>query len=652
MTVSDADLERMLAEAYEHGRGPARFAALDSVFRHADATGRIEFAYRARMNALSDMHYAGEYVRAFMTFAWLLATFDRHPEVTGSYDEHTLLWRFKWIVWQLSQFSGIPLDKSKALLDDMQRRYQAGNHSLHAVYQHRAMVATHLGELDAAGHWFEQMATARRDDLSDCRACVPTTQVEYLVARGAFEEAVRVGSPFASGGCVEQPHQILSHLLLAYLRTGQTANAVEAHRKAYQRIRDSRHYLELIALNVQFCGLTGNHTYALPIVERHLPWLDRPASPYAAMEFASAAALVLRRLIDDGAGDTPVRRATDNGDKRWSSTAAETYDEMVTLARSLAAGFDERNGNDHQSGRIEARMAAEPLLESLPLTVLAGRPIGEHPGKRAVDVLIGKIADLTAAGDEAGAARARLDAAYALRNAAQWGDALETAEEARRSLDRARLIDEGLQARYLLVELYQRTYQQPTARLALVDELLTAPRLPASLPPRAVLLEETAFPGDGQRAADQLFEAADLHRAAGHDTAEARTLAKALRICSAVPDRLAEIMSRVDAVVAGPDLRGAQDALCRLQSLAGDAEAALERAQRHAAAGPELVLRAATLLMDLGRFEQAERTARQLLENDDHAWEAAGLVARSLRARGEDASAFMQEHDLEEENLA
>jgi hypothetical protein len=656
VTTSDAELDQMLAEAYRHGNGPARFAALDTVFRHADAAGRTEFAYRARMRAFDQMHYAGEYARAFMTFSWLLATFDRHPEVAGASDEHTLLWRFKWIIWQLSQFSGISLEKSLALLDDMERRYRAGNHSLHAVHQHRAVVALHLGDLDAAGQAFEQMATARRDGLSDCRACVPTSQVAYLVARGDFEEAVRVGAPFTGGGCTEQPHQILSYLLLPYLRTGRTAEAIEGHKKAYARIRDSRHHLELIALNVQFCGLTGNQAYGLGIVERHLPWLDRPASPSAAMEFAAASALVLRRVIEDGAGETPVRRATDNGDRRWLSTVTETYAELAALARSMAADFDRRNGNAYQSSQVEATMAAEPLVASLPLTVFAGRPIGEHAGKRAVDDLIGQVADRTAAGDETGAARRRLDVAYALRNAAQWGDALETAEEARRSLDRAGLTAEGFQARYLLLELYRRIPQPLAARQALTEELLTAPQLPETLPPRAILLEETAHPADGQRAADRLLEAAALHRAAGDEPAEARTLVMALRFCREVPADLAGIASRVDAIVTGQAVADAQDHLCRLEIMAGRPEQALVRAERHAAASAELALRAANLMLDAGRYAEAEQLARPLAEAGDEdvdvTWPAAIVVARSLRARHQDASEVMAEHGIDEDDLA
>ena len=219
MTTSDAELEEMLRAAYRLGNGPAKFAALDTVFRHADAAGNTRFAFRARLNALHDLHHCGEYTRAFMAFSWCLTTFDRHPEVTAPDDEHSLLWRFKWIVWELSQFPAVPLDRTVALLDDMQRRYQAGGHSLHAVYQHRGLVAVHLGDLPAAGHWFEEMVTARRDGLSDCRHCVPSSHVSYLVAAGRFEEAIDVGTPYTSGGCTEQPQWMLSELLSAYLHT-------------------------------------------------------------------------------------------------------------------------------------------------------------------------------------------------------------------------------------------------------------------------------------------------------------------------------------------------------------------------------------------------------------------------------------------------
>jgi tetratricopeptide (TPR) repeat protein len=606
------------------------------------------------MNAISDFHHHGEYARAFLAFSSCLSTFDRHPELVRSHDEQSLLWRFKWIVWQLSQFSAVPLDRALAVLDDMERRYKAGSHSLHAVYQHRALVATHLGDLDKAGHWFDEMSTARRDGLSDCGACVPTSQVEYLTARGEFEEAVRLGSPYTRGGCSEQPQQMLSQLLLPYLRTGRTGEAVEAHKSAYALIRDNRHYLELVGLHLQFCGLTGNQEHGLRIVERHLPWLERPASTYAEMEFASAAALVLHRLRESGQGDEPVRRRTEKGDRRSTTTVTETYEELAARARVLAAQFDQRNGNAHQSTRVEERLRAELIVPELPLSVLRGRPIADHPARAAVDELVARIAGLTAAGDLAAAARARLEVAFALRNAGQWGDAVETAEEAQRSLDLAGLTDEAMTARHLLVELHGRAWKQRPTAYAIMEELLAAPRLPDALPPRAELLEQAAGLVSGQPAVEHLLAAAELHREAGTGPAEARILGDVLRRTTEPPPNWSALVSRVDELAAagiltGNDLLIAQERLCRVEALVGRHEAAVERARRHPGAHPPLRLREAGLLLHLSRFAEAEQCARPLITEEDVQWSALMIVGRSLLAQGRkpEAEAFLADHDMD-----
>jgi hypothetical protein len=564
------------------------------------------------MDALSEFNHNGEYARAFLAFSSSLATFDRHPEVTRPGDEYSLLWRYKWIVWQMTQFSAVPLERALALLEDMERRYREGNHSLHAVCQHRAIVATHLGKLDESGRWIDEMAVARRDSLADCAACVPTTQVEFLVATGQWEEAVRVGSPYSLGGCSEQPQQMLSQLLLPYLKTGRLAEAAVAHKKIYPRIRDNRHYLELIALHVQFLALTGNAEQGRPIVERHLPWLDRPASPYAAMEFASAAALLLR-------------------------LAGSPSADLTGRARALAADFDTRNGNAYQSGRVEGRLAAAPIVASLALTVLGGRPVTEHAGKAEVDELVGRIARQTAAGDLAGAAQARLRAAYVLRNHAQWGDAVEVAEEAMRSLDGAGLTEDGHRARYLLVELYQRVQTGRDARSALIEELLAAPSLPPELPDRPSLLEQHG-------GVVKLREAADLHRQAGDGEAEARLLVRVLqRLGTRAPE---SIVARLDEL--GPPA-GIQALLCWAESGAGKHEAALARARRHGLG--EL---AAYQLLRLGRNEEAEAGARALLADEDYdGWMSAVTLVRSLQSQGRtaDADQAMAEHDVDPDDL-
>jgi hypothetical protein len=368
MTVSEADLRRMLAHARDL-RGPARFAALDAVFRHADAAENTAFAFKARLESIEEFHDGGDPTRAFLAFSWCLAAHDREPGLASSHQVSVLLWAFKWVIWALPQFPDIPLDRTAAVLEDMQRRYLLHGASLHAVHQHRWLVAHHTGDEQAAQHWYDQMVTARRDRFSDCSACVPSSQVRHLAAVGRLAEAIAVGTPYKGRSllCTEQPQWILSELLLPYTMTGRLDDAVHAHHEAYRRMRDNRHHLDNIAAHVLFCGVTGNEARGLELIERHAGWLEHPSTQFAAMEFASAAARVLRGLRDQGRGDLVVRRRSDDGARAWETTVDALHAELVGLARELALRFDERNGNTHQSSRVEQRMAMTAAAEKLPL---------------------------------------------------------------------------------------------------------------------------------------------------------------------------------------------------------------------------------------------------------------------------------------------
>lgn len=669
--MSEQQLREQLHEVHRLPTGPGRFAAYDALFRHADAANATAFAFSARMAAISEFHHGGDPTRAFLAFSWCLATADRKPEIVSGHHNHSLLWRFKWVVWALPQFPDIPLDRTMAVLDDMERRYRLGGHSLHAVYQHRWLVAHHVGDTDGAQEWYDRMLTAPRGGLSDCAACVPSGQVRHLSTLGRYDEAIRIGEPFKAGGCTEQPQWMLAELLLPYLATGRLDDAADAHRTGSRLIRNDRHHLDNAALHLTFCGRSGNEATGLTLIERHLSWLERPSSPFAAMEFASAAALVLGRLKASGQGDLTIRRRSDDGILRWDATVADVHDEVTAQAMALAARFDIRNGNTYQSDRVASRMSAAPLVGRLPLTVLTGRQTGS-PADVMVRDLVERVAELTAAGDPAGAARARLQVAYALRNADRWQDAAEAAEEAVRGLDRAGLDEDAMRCRYLLWELYRRSYQHRRDALAVLDSIVTATAVPADLPAPEALLEEAADLLHGDEAADRLFAAAQRHRAGNRAVDEFRTLRKALaaRAGAGLDDRSRSALDRADLLASihadlPPLELGRLDAVAaRITGDDGGHNEALDRIDR-AISAIELadlpvdwvnaLLLRARLLLAAGRAAEAEAQARDVLTagHESGVWAAGIVVTKALRAqnRSEDAQAFMSEHGLEEYEL-
>lgn len=383
MTHDEDGAWAALSTAWDLPYGPGQVAAIEAVVAAADAGEWADLQFAARALAVSAYQYAGEASKMFVPFAWCLAALDR-----GATDDrfvHQVMWSFKHIVAHLPLFPEVPLARTEAVLDDMERRYRAGGHSLHAVHQYRWLVARHLGDTAAAAEQYRLWCAAPRDDLSDCAGCEPTARIEHLADVGADEEAIELSVPVLAGNltCVEQPQMILTALLLPYLRTGRYEQAADAHRRAYRSLRSSHSDLASIAQHVEFCARTGNEPRGLELVQRHLGWLASPPDPYAEMRFAAASALLLRRLAAAGHGDTELDRPpltaaeTATGATRvtppgpdggaGTTTVAALGAELAARATALAARFDERNGTGRQGAEIAALLTAEPLVDRLPL---------------------------------------------------------------------------------------------------------------------------------------------------------------------------------------------------------------------------------------------------------------------------------------------
>ena len=289
----------------------------------------------------------------------------RHPISTASYS-HTFLWCFKYAPSTLTKFPEVPLDRAYAVLDDMERRWRQGGHSMHAVHQHRWLVAHHIGDADTAAEQFRLWSTAPRDDLSDCVGCDPTSKVHHLTSVGRTADAVALAVSVLDGQltCAEQPQQMLTALLPAYVAEGMYSEAVDAHRKAYRILRGRVGELSEHADHVVFLARTGNELKAVELIERHAPELADPPSPYAEMVFAAGASLALSRV------DAGLMIRQPSGE---STPAAELAEQLAARALDLAAQFDARNGTTHRSDEIRATLTAEPWVEYLPLSETARR---------------------------------------------------------------------------------------------------------------------------------------------------------------------------------------------------------------------------------------------------------------------------------------
>ncbi|XVQ12160.1 hypothetical protein ACQP1W_06150 [Spirillospora sp. CA-255316] len=382
--MSLEQVQELMERAYSLPYGEARTVLTEEALRRAEETGDAVLAFQVRMELGSAYQFGGEPIKTFTTFSRCLSEYDADPSGLGEMAEHRLLWQFKWIVHSLTLFPEVPLDRTRSVLDDMDRRYKTGGHSLQAVYGRRARVAQHLGNGEAAERWFAMWHTTPSDELSDCAGCDPTGKAELLAWRGRDEEALAVAEPVLSErlNCAEQPQSILTTLLPVFVRAGRFEEARNAHLRAYRLIRTRLNELAFIGDHVEFCARTGNEARGLEIVQRHLGWLDKAPSPFADMRFSAAASLLLRRVEEAGHGGLTLSRDGGGGEPA-EVPVGELRVELARRAEELAARFDARNGNEYQSGVIRELLEAEPVVEHLPLSQYDRRPATAAPAAQA-----------------------------------------------------------------------------------------------------------------------------------------------------------------------------------------------------------------------------------------------------------------------------
>ncbi|TDD30687.1 hypothetical protein E1287_28845 [Actinomadura sp. KC06] len=439
--MSTDDVYALMARSQELPYGEAKTVLVEDALRRAEATGDDVLAFHVRVRLTDAYRYGGEPVKAFATFSRSLADHDRDP---GRYDEtHGLLWQMKAIVSSLTLFPEIPLDKTYTVLDDMERRYKAGGHSLQAVYHYRNVVARHVGD-GSADEWYAKWRAAERDELSDCEGCDPTGMARHLVEAGRHEEAFEIAAPVlnATLTCNEQPQSIQTAMLPVYLRTGRAEQAADAHRRAYRVHRARLADLSDVAEHLEFCAITGNEARGLEIVQRHLGWLDRAPSVHAEMEFCAAAALVLGRIAAAGHGEATVRRPAADGRPAADVPLPDLRTELAERATELAGRFDARNETSHQGDKVRAVLEAEPAAEFVPLAAHHRRPAQAPAPPRPVADEDGDLAaedDLDTLLDIADQRRTRRDMPRTLAAWRRFDVLAETAEPT--PLQKARRLD-------------------------------------------------------------------------------------------------------------------------------------------------------------------------------------------------------------------
>jgi len=366
MTRTLDEANRAVSTIMSMPYGVARSAAAEQEAARITAEGPDEARAYALFALVDSYTSTPEAEKAFLPFTQLLRWWDEHPELFDGSDTHSLFWSFKWMVGLLARFPSVPTAQLDATLDDMERRYALAGNGTSAVAGERFAWLRARGA-PGTEEAYRTWITTPRDSFSDCAACMPAGQAEYLAETGRVREAADVVSAAVASGatCGDEPAGMESLLELLLLDLGDAAGAAAVHRSAMSHLDAAVSKEVAASRHVEFLARTGHPERALRLLRahpEHLTVSDSPGERLAVLTHVAVATGVLR---ESHAG-TPVE---------LEGVPARTVDELDAWARAelvpIARAFDARHGTDRHARLLDAAWARQARRLPVELGVLA-----------------------------------------------------------------------------------------------------------------------------------------------------------------------------------------------------------------------------------------------------------------------------------------
>ena len=361
MSDHESQIQELRFKAWGLPNCPTKVSLLEEAVRIADLHNDIECGYDLRQDLIEAATFSGRIDVLMVAFSWCVAQYDRDPE---RFDEHDLLWKYKWALADAPDFPQVSRQQIDSLLTDMERRYKAGGHSLHAVHQMRRDAMVAMNDKPAAKKAHTAFTKARVDWLSDCKACTASNTGGYHELFEKWDDVWKSYEPIVKGklSCHSEPLRSTSSALLPLVRLGKAAKAKELQTAMTKRLARDENPTPQAAEHLVFLSVVDETAKAKRVLERYLPKGLEAVSGLERLSMLNAAIVFCGRLLNNGTTAIKVQLPAHlpKADDKGRRDVAEVRAWFEGEARKLAEQFDARNGND---GNVRALAALPELLE-------------------------------------------------------------------------------------------------------------------------------------------------------------------------------------------------------------------------------------------------------------------------------------------------
>ena len=362
-------LERLQKKADGMENSPEKMAILQEIVEIVDKQGNVEAQFNARVALHEAATSDGTSAMMIELFDWLLVQIDTYDGL----EWWTVLWMYKWHIWNLANNYDTPLAELKATIDDYERRLEAIDESLRPVHHLRRGIALPMGRHDVAQEEFAHWKQSPEGNFADCAACEIDTEVDYYIYLGDDEQALKTAGPLLMEqmGCSEVPHLTFARVLKPLMRLGRMDRAEECHKKGWPMIEGRRFGAEVAPLHLLYLTRIGDFDRGAKILDGMLAMAANMNTQYSQMLIYDGIAIFLERAA--AAGQFPRNPRLPDKLATFSAPLLDTPNPLVDVsplkgdpqamtqwfraeADAAAELFDRRNGNTFCSEQLAANV--------------------------------------------------------------------------------------------------------------------------------------------------------------------------------------------------------------------------------------------------------------------------------------------------------
>ncbi len=345
---------------FEKAQGASEeIRSLKKAIAAAGAEKEAEWQFIFMQKCIKKSVFESDAIDALIIFPQMVELFDNNPEIQDEH-MHDLMWSYKYILENLSDFHNITLDQGEKLFNDFKNRCQTYGYSQRALKYLREKMSVNTGNFlsaDKYGSFIDEPV----DDLKDCEACECSFNVISSLAVGDKQKALKISRPITDGDlyCQEVPQLTYNAFIEYALINGDYPQAICYARKLYPMISGNVDMLN--AVGTLLCLYSQTSLYnGIRIFRRELRSFISCKNPMLRFSFANGAYRIFKKYTessDEKFKKINIRLAADfelyNSNNEYTTEELRAY--FYNIASDLAEKFDNRNKNTFISDKLSAQ---------------------------------------------------------------------------------------------------------------------------------------------------------------------------------------------------------------------------------------------------------------------------------------------------------